>query len=115
MPEEKRNERSFAPFEKSPRHEREKSRQQKKNDDKDVSYRRREVAGQFALGDCLDVTGCVHFDASFIAAVSGNVMVLNTSSKRPSSVCNSSIFHFSRVATSATAWAKSPFTAPGFG
>ena len=78
----------LAALEKAAGHEGEKSRQQQENDDEHIGDRRGKIAAQLPFGDGLDVGQGIHFAASF--PVSGSVMLRKTSSRRPSSVCNSS-------------------------
>src|ERR1700722_9200212 len=89
MPDEKRVKRRLALFKESAQHESEEARQQQENHDENVRHGRGEVSDQFAFGDGFYIGPGIHFFSSF--AVSGSVMVRNTSSKRPSSVCNSSM------------------------
>src|SRR5262245_37959938 len=103
----------LAPFEQPPDHEREKARQQQENDDKHVSHRRCKIAAQLAFGDRGNVSTSVHCFAS--CTVSGNVMLRNTSSRRPSSVCSSRIFQPSCAQTCATLPAKSRPAPSDFG
>src|SRR6185437_2555702 len=80
-------------------HEGEKPTQQHKDHKKDVRDRRRKITRQLAFRDCFDVSKTrIHFRSS--RTVSGIVMLRNTSSSRPSSVCSSSTFHPSRAAVS---------------
>src|SRR6267154_2938623 len=107
MPEEKRDQRGIVALEASTDHEGEKSRQQQTDDDEHISDRRGEIAREFALGDGPDVCPGAHFFSSF--AVSGIVMLRNTSSSRPSSVCISSILQ--PCAASAMLCASAPLAA----
>src|SRR5205085_116835 len=98
---------SLSPFQQEADHKGEESHQEQKQNDNHKSQRRGEIAAEFPFGDGLNVRPTAHGVASF--AVSGRVIVRNTSSKRPSSVCNSSIFQPSRTLTSPTLRASSPF------
>src|SRR5207244_3668105 len=99
-------ERGLSPFQKEPDHEGEKPHQEQKQNDEHKRHRRGEIAAQFPFGDGLDISPACHFAS---LTVSGNVIVRNTSSKRPSSVCNSSIFQPSLTVISPTLRARSPF------
>src|SRR5437660_5696158 len=89
-------------------HEGEKAAQEQKYDDENIGDRRGEIAAHLPFGDGLNIRpGRRHFVASL--AVSGRVIVRNTSSKRPSSVCNSSIFQPPFTLISPTLRASSPF------
>src|SRR6185436_17778181 len=110
MPEKKRDQRSFAPLEKAAQHEREESAEQQKDYDKYVGDRRGKVAANFEFSYGFDIPECaIHFFSSCTCTVSGKVIDRKTSSSRPSSVCNSSIFQLSFMLVSATARANSPF------
>src|SRR5580692_364681 len=80
----------LAPIEESANHEGEKAIQQQKNDDENIGDRRGKIGAELALGDGLDIPRQIHC-CPFPATVSGMVMLRNTSSRRPSSVRNSSI------------------------
>src|SRR5688572_23986634 len=108
MPQKERDEARLAAFEKPAQHEREKPAQQQEDHDKHVRNRRGEIPAQLALRNRLDIGySSTHREFSF--TVSGSVIARNTSSSRPSSVCNSSIFQPSFKLTSATLRASSPF------
>src|SRR5229473_1518513 len=107
MPEKERNERRLAPLEESAQHERKKPAQKQENNDEHVGHRRGEITADLSFGNGPDIGPGIHFGPSF--TVSGNVIARNTSSNRPSSVCNSSIRQPSRIETSATLRASSPF------
>src|ERR1043166_868336 len=106
MPIEEPVEGGFAPFEDEADHEREEAHQEQEQNDNHKRQRRGEVAGQLAFGNGLNIRPGFHRVASL--AVSGRVMVRKTSSSRPSSVCNSSIFQPSFIVISATLRASSP-------
>src|SRR5579884_1511654 len=107
MPCEKRTQRRLPLFKEPTQHEREKAGEQQEDDDEHKRDWRREVTNQFALGDCFYVGPGIHLVSSF--TVSGMVMLRNTSSKRPSSVCNSSMRQ--PCAMSPMLWASAPLCA----
>src|SRR5688572_24831184 len=121
MPQKERRQRGFLALEKPSEHERKETAQQQKDNDKHIRYGRCEIAAKLPFGDGPDIPPCTHdlttswFNGSagtlrptLAGAVSGRVMARNTSSSRPSSVCNSSIFQPSLRLTSATLRASSP-------
>src|SRR4051812_23230164 len=98
---------SFTSLKKEAEHESKKSYQQQENNDENVSNGRGEIARQLALGDRFDIgQRVIHFRSSLI--VSESVILRKTSSKRPSSVCSSSMRHPSLTTTSETDLANSP-------
>src|SRR6266446_3425374 len=129
MPAKEGVETGLSALKKSSDHESEKSREQQENHDKNVCDRRGEVAGHFTFRNGQNMTqrvcaawvlvpdrrwscDCVWLDDRFAhvglsCLVSGSVMLRKTSSKRPSSVCNSSIFQCSVAASSPIARASS--------
>ena len=115
MPGEESEEIGLPAFEKARDHEGKKSGEQQKDDDENVGDRRGEVADYFSFGDGENVADRIGLPVGFGARlrdcpgrgglfengfahwlssrfVSGSVMLRKTSSRRPSSVCNSSIF-----------------------
>src|SRR6185436_177387 len=67
----------------------EESAEKQEDNDENVGERRRKIGAQFAFGDSFDIRPGVHFFSSVM--VSGMVMLRNTSSSLPSSVCSSSM------------------------
>src|SRR5580765_2451008 len=108
MPVKEPVERGFATLQEEPDHEGEEPHQEQEQHNEHKRDRRSEIAADFPFGNGLNISPTVHC-ASPSLAVSGLVMLRNTSSKRPSSVCNSSIFHPSLMLISATWRASSPF------
>src|SRR5207247_3150591 len=110
--EERHGQGSLADFEKTAQAEGEEAVEQQPNHNEHVGHGRREVTVQLPFGDGFDVLQRLLHGLCSFSPVSDQVMLRNTSSNRPSSVCNSSTFDPSFAVTSATLRARAPLALP---